>query len=714
MRRVSENELGFDETGRHGVPQAFVPPTGGTAGNGLPIYSWDQAADQLTRSGLGWTFNHGTPVTVSYAFRLSAPGDMPENTGGFSQFNAAQINAAEMALRLWSDVANITFTRVGSGATGPNVYSNNATILFGNYSSGMAGASAFAYLPWPTATAPSDVDGDVWVNVTISTNANPVFGDIGMQTLTHEIGHAIGLSHPGEYDGGNPSYPANATYWQDSRMFTVMSYFGSSGVGGSLNAFAAGPQLHDIAAAQLLYGPNMSTRTGDTVYGFNSNTGLQHYSLTSSSQSPVFAIWDAGGNDTIDFSGFSTASEIDLRQQAFSNAGVGNGGVGVAVGNISIAKGAVIENAVGGSGGDTLIGNTSVNRFTGNGGADAITGAEGTDTAVYATASGSSSWHRNPNGSWTVTATGAGTDTLSTIEFLDFTDRDVFLDRAAQTFTGDGTSDILMRHTSGSLGVWYVSGSSITAAGLGVLNASWNLLGAGDLNGDSRDDIVMQNSGGSLGVWFMNGAAATGGGLGALDSSWSIEAIGDLNGDSRDDLVIWNDNGSLGVWFMNGTAATGASLGSIDKATWDIEGLGDFNGDGRDDILWKDVSGNLGVWFMNGASASGAGLGNIGTSWQIEGLGDFNGDGRDDILMRHDSGSLGVWFMNGASANGAGLGTVDHSFAVAGIGDYNGDGKDDILWWNDNGSLGAWFMNGTSPTGQGYGAVSHDWVLNPG
>ena len=110
-------------------------------------------------------------------------------------------------------------------------------------------------------------------------------------------------------------------------MFTVMSYFGSAAPGGSLNAFAAGPQLHDIAAAQLLYGANMTTRTGDTVYGFNSNTGHAHFTITADGQSPVFAIWDAGGNDTLDFSGYSTSVEIDLRAEAFSSAGPGNGGI---------------------------------------------------------------------------------------------------------------------------------------------------------------------------------------------------------------------------------------------------------------------------------------------------------------------------------------------------------------------------------------------------
>ena len=81
-------------------PQAFMPPTSGVAANGLPIYSWDQAAAQITRDSNGWA-GLGNAATVTYGFRDSAI-LMPNGTSGFVQFSAAQIAVAEVSLALWS------------------------------------------------------------------------------------------------------------------------------------------------------------------------------------------------------------------------------------------------------------------------------------------------------------------------------------------------------------------------------------------------------------------------------------------------------------------------------------------------------------------------------------------------------------------------------------------------------------------------------------
>jgi serralysin len=370
-----------------GGPQFYAPPTSGTQ-NGLPVLSWDQAAAQLARDGWSWVSEPGTPIAVTYAFRSSIPADqyeeVPDGVTGFAAFSAAQIQVTEIVLQLWADVANISFVRVGEGTSGPAAYSNDATMLFGNFTNGPNQFSAFAFLPEPGATGALDLNGDLWFNVQRPAVNDPWnLGLGGARLLSHEIGHTLGLLHPADYGGGAGSgltYENDAQHWQDSAMFTNMSYFGPNNTGANFGIPAWGPMLHDIAAAQMLYGANLLTRAGDTVYGFNATADRAMYVITSASQAATCAIWDAGGNDTLDLSGYNTASEIDLRPESFSSAGPGLGGA--AVYNISIARGAVIENAIGGSGADNIIGNGVVNILRGNGGNDNISGAGGNDILI--------------------------------------------------------------------------------------------------------------------------------------------------------------------------------------------------------------------------------------------------------------------------------------------------------------------------------------------
>jgi serralysin len=168
-----------------------------------------------------------------------------------------------------------------------------------------------------------------------------------------------------------------------------MSYFGASNTGANhvyqgQTVFASTPLLHDIAAIQRLYGANTSFASGDTVYGFNSNADAA-FRIGSYTQQVVYSIWDGGGVDTLDFSGYGTKQTIDLRAGNFSD-------VGALTKNVSIALGATIENALGGSGDDLMFGNDANNRLLGGGGndrlyggagVDSIDGGDGTNSALY-------------------------------------------------------------------------------------------------------------------------------------------------------------------------------------------------------------------------------------------------------------------------------------------------------------------------------------------
>jgi Ca2+-binding RTX toxin-like protein len=138
-------------------------------------------------------------------------------------------------------------------------------------------------------------------------------------------------------------------------------------------------------ALQELFGPDATTRAGDTIYGFNSNAGRAVFDFTVN-KAPIVCIWDASGDDTLNFGGSAHDQRIDLREGHFSSV------MGLA-GNLSIAWGCAIENAVGGAGTDAVIGNALGNRLGGGAGSDALSGGQGADGFVFANGGpGSSGW----------------------------------------------------------------------------------------------------------------------------------------------------------------------------------------------------------------------------------------------------------------------------------------------------------------------------------
>lgn len=334
------NLKGFDHAANAALQGAAKPATD---------WSLDQIVDQLNRGDSHW--NNASPITFSFA--TSRPGYSVGETeyGGFHSFNEQQKDAARLALSTWSDVANLTFWEVTTG-TGKISFANSSTLA--SYS------AAHSFYP-----STGQWGGDVWVNSDYSYNTAPTVGNYGFQVLVHELGHSIGQMHPGDYnaDGGKLSYAAQAAYAQDSRQYSIMSYWDESNTGADFGtAYPETPMLHDILAIQEKYGVNWNTRIEDTVYGFNSNTQSPIYDF-SQNHKPVLCIWDGAGNDTLDLSGFQVASTVDLNPGSFSST------AGMTY-NISIAYGALIENCVTGVGDDSITGNFLNNRVDGGAGRD--------------------------------------------------------------------------------------------------------------------------------------------------------------------------------------------------------------------------------------------------------------------------------------------------------------------------------------------------------
>ena len=327
------------------------------------------SAAAILAPDLTWGTARGQAANVTWAVRATFTNstDASGNAAPFSQLTASEIATVGSVMSYFSDAAGITFTQVNPGGT-----SDSATMLISNYTSNTDGAGAYAMYPGSTAAASES--GDVRLNTTsVNTSSQPT-GSYSFFAIMHEMGHAIGLSHPGDYNaapGVSITYANFAQFQQDTHQYTVMSYFDEENTTTSYGSYPDTLMLHDILALQQLYGANMSARTGNTIYGFGSNAGAVYD--FSQNTDPVMCIWDAGGTDTLNASGFSQAQRINLTAGAFSS-------IGGFTNNVSIAFGAVIENATGGSGDDVIIGNAGANVLNGMSGNDTLQGGLGTDT----------------------------------------------------------------------------------------------------------------------------------------------------------------------------------------------------------------------------------------------------------------------------------------------------------------------------------------------
>ena len=687
--------------------RAFEDETGPTlTGNYTISFNTGAPQNPLDTINLNFTL---TSSNVTYYFAVS--GDT-YNTGAETQsalrsWTTAEQAAARAAFATYAAVSGLTFTEVSTQSAARFV------MMISDLDPGTLGVF---YASASGGLGQFEPSGTGWN----SQGLQP--GGLGFVTLIHEIGHGLGLAHPHDEGGGSERmqgvispFNSRGTFDLNQGVFTTMTYndgwdTAPHGASPTQNwGLQATPMALDVALIQQRYGVNSATNAGATEYVLPTATGVGvGYS----------AIWDGGGVDAIVHNG-TAGAVIDLRAATLQNAVGGGGFVSYVTGihgGFTIAAGAIIENAIGGSGADTITGNGAANRLEGRGGADTINGGDGLDTAVFSGALGGASLARNAQGQWLVTVAGE-TDTLTGVELADFTDRDVALDNARQTFSGDGTSDILWRNgQTGEVAQWAMSGSTLTSAAIvGAVGAEWLLAGTGDFTGDGRDDVLWRNSQTGMAAFWNNGSWQSAAFVGTVPLEWSIAGIGDFNFDGRDD-ILWRNatDGSVAIWRMNGATLLGASIVGGAPLAWSIAAVGDFDGNGRDEILWRNADGTVAHWGTDGsAQTSAAIIGQPPVAWSIVGVGDFNRDGRDEIVWRETSGAVAVWRMEGSTYQTAAIvGAAPSSWTIADIGDYNGDGSDDLLWRNTDGAVALWQMDSFAVTNATvFTSVAQSWAI---
>jgi hypothetical protein len=202
-------------SGSGGPSAAGAGPSSAVALPQAPSY-----AINAVYAGVQWG-TQGSPVTVTYSFLTSVPGYYSagaDERNHFVALNAAQKQAARDAFAAYSAVANITFQEVASGAGSINI----GTADLGS------GIGGWAYYPRSGYTGSNDGNawGDVWITNRYSSYTTPTPGSHSYLTYIHEIGHAIGLKHPGNYNAGGGGTPGPyLPTAEDSSQYTVMSYY---------------------------------------------------------------------------------------------------------------------------------------------------------------------------------------------------------------------------------------------------------------------------------------------------------------------------------------------------------------------------------------------------------------------------------------------------------------------------------------------------------
>ncbi|MES0885398.1 M10 family metallopeptidase C-terminal domain-containing protein [Roseibium sp. SCP14] len=598
----------------------------------LPTYTNDQIADYLVS---GYWQDIGE---TARSFDISAGGSLNVSLDGMIWDRGKAF--ARYALEVWSSVTGINF----------NYVSGDAHITFDDND----------YRP-PHTT--HELDGSTITSATVTIDMRFLNGSgqdpsgRGIYYYIREVGRALGLGYTGDIDAVPYQLGIDNNFLNDSWHASVMSLFNqyTNPYVDAPTAYPRSPAVADILAIQQLYGSPASVHAGDTVYGFNSAAGGNLDDLVNATENFTATIIDTSGTDTFDFSGYSVDQVIDLQQEHESS-------VGGSTGFFFIARGSVIEHAIGGSGNDTIIGNDVDNTLEGGDGNDILAGLAGADSLnggagedwVHYDAS-DAAVTVNLSDASAETGGHAQGDLLSSIE-------NVLGSAFADTITGDSGTNILNGH-DGDDTIYGEDGNDTLLGGAGADR----LFGGG-----GEDWTSYEFSDAGVNVGLSDAAVETGGhaegdlldGIeNVLGSVHNDTLTGDglanvLRGNDGDDALFGGDgndilNGEAGADSLNGGAGFDWAYYDISQAAVTIDlsdNSAESGGQAEGDVL-TDIEGIFGSIYAD--SISGNAQSNT-----------FRGNEGDDVL----SGYGGADTLQGDAGNDILIGGADADNLDGGLG----------------------------------------------